>query len=149
MVLVPEGNEITVWLSFGVAALTDDESKDMADDKIKAMARNMLSVFFKFFMRPPYFINDVLFFKYLYSRNICKKQKLFLCLEVLQCGVWTVNSGFVFGGLVPCPYGHIPGAFLYVCKGYSSGVSGTFQIFLTFTSPFYYNIFMVNIPYSQ
>ena len=53
VVLVPEGNEITVWLSFGVAALTDDESKDMADDKIKAMARNMLSVFFKFFMRPP------------------------------------------------------------------------------------------------
>lgn len=46
VVLVPEGNEITVWLSFGVAALTDDESKDMADDKIKAMARNMLSVFF-------------------------------------------------------------------------------------------------------
>ena len=79
----------------------------------------------------------------------CKKQKLFLCLEFLHCGVWTVSSGFVFGGLVPCPYGHIPGAFLYVCKGYSSGVSGTFQIFLTFTSPFYYNIFMVNIPYSQ
>lgn len=48
VVLIPEGNEITVWLSFGVAALTDDESKDMADDKIKAMARNMLSVFFKF-----------------------------------------------------------------------------------------------------
>ncbi len=48
VVLVPEGNEITVWLSFGVAALTDDESKDMADDKIKAMARNMLSVFLNF-----------------------------------------------------------------------------------------------------
>ena len=48
VVLVPEGNEITVLLSFGVAALTDDESKDMADDKIKAMARNMLSVFFNF-----------------------------------------------------------------------------------------------------
>ena len=78
-----------------------------------------------------------------------KKEKLFLCLEFLHCRVWTVNSGFIFGGLVPCPYGHIPGAFLYVCKGYSSGVSGTFQIFLTFTSPFYYNIFMVNIPYSQ
>ena len=45
-------------------------------------------------MRPPYFINDVLFFKYLYSRNICKKQKLFLCLDFLNCGVWTANSGF-------------------------------------------------------
>ena len=48
VVLFPENNEITVLLSFGVAALTDDESKDMADDKIKAMARNMLSVFFNF-----------------------------------------------------------------------------------------------------
>ena len=57
---------------------------------------------------------------YLYSRNICKKQKLFLCLKFLHCGVWIVNSGFVFGCLVPCPYGHIPGTFLYVCKGYSS-----------------------------
>ena len=46
VVLFPENNEITVLLSFGVAALTDNESKDMADDKIKAMARNMLSVFF-------------------------------------------------------------------------------------------------------
>ena len=65
----------------------------------------------------------------------CKKQKLFLCLEFLHCGVWTVSSGFVFGGLVPCPYGHIPGTFLYVCKGYSSGVSGTFQMF-------FYRIFL-------
>lgn len=48
VVLFPENNEITVLLSFGVAALTDDESKDMADDKIKAMARNMLSVFLNF-----------------------------------------------------------------------------------------------------
>ena len=59
-------------------------------------------------------------------------QKLFLCLEFLHCGVWAVNSGFIFGGLVPCPYGHIPGTFLYVCKGYSYGIFAfcTFQIFL-------------------
>ena len=49
-----------------------------------------------------------------------RKQRLFLCLKFLHCGVWTVNSGFVFGGLVPCPYSHIPGTFLYVCKGYNS-----------------------------
>ena len=24
----------------------------------------------------------------------CKKQKLFLCLDFLNCGVWTANSGF-------------------------------------------------------
>ena len=83
-------------------------------------------------MRPPYFINDVLFFKYLYSRNICKKQKLFLGLEFLHCGVWTINSGFVFGDLIPGTYCHIPGAFLHVCKGYSYGIFAfcTFQIFL-------------------
>ena len=48
VVLIPEAMKSQFWLSFGVAALTDDESKDMADDKIKAMARNMLSIFFKF-----------------------------------------------------------------------------------------------------
>ena len=47
----------------------------------------------------------------LYSRNICKKQKLFLCLEFLHCGIWTVNSGFILGGLIPGTYCHIPGTF--------------------------------------
>ena len=52
--------------------------------------------------------------------HLKKLNFIFLCLELLHCRVLTVNSGFVFGGLVPCPYGHIPGTFLYVCKGYSS-----------------------------
>ena len=51
-----------------------------------------------------------------------KKEKLFLCLEFLHCGIWTVNSGLVLGGSIPGTYCHIPVAFLYVCKGYSYGI---------------------------
>ena len=46
----------------------------------------------------------------------CKKQKLFLCLELLHCGVWTVNSGFILGGLIPGTYCHIPGAFWQISE---------------------------------
>ena len=66
-----------------------------------------------------------------------KKEKLFLCLEFLHCGIWTVNSGLVLGGSIPGTYCHIPVAFLYVCKGYSYGIFAfcTFQMF-------FYRIFL-------
>ena len=58
--------------------------------------------------------------------------KLFFDFEFFYIGIWTVNSGFIFGGLIPGTYCHIPVAFLYVCKGYSYGIFAfcTFQIFL-------------------
>lgn len=49
---------------------------------------------------------------------LSKKEKLFFCLKFFHCGIWTVNSGFVLGGLIPGTYCHTSDFLLYCLNGF-------------------------------